>query len=89
MPQLPIRYGLYTLLYTLTWLVAAGLAYRLFFSEWTLLRPELYLFFAGIWFLLCCAVRSLRTEPAARRLDPVIHSLGIAGLTLLLFANVL
>lgn len=91
MPQSRGKYGVSIGLYTLLWIVVSVSVYRLFFLDGHVtLRAGPYFFLAGLVWLVFGALRSIRPTYHAHspKRDPVVSSFALAGLLLILYANV-
>lgn len=89
LPYTPFRFGVYLLLYTLFWLAMSVILYRAFFLEGRAAVPAgPYFFLAGLIWFVCAALRTLRPPSAHYHgRDPIVMSFALAGLVLILLAN--
>ncbi|KEO82174.1 hypothetical protein [Tumebacillus flagellatus] len=83
-------FSLYLLLYTLLWLALTVIGFRTFLVDggngdlWAAGR---YFFLAGLFWCVCCVVRSVKMRAPKDLYDPVSGSLALTGVLLILYAN--
>lgn len=83
-------YSLYLSLYTLFWLSLSAIGYRTFLFDGGRghsLSADSYFFLAGLFWLVCGGIRSLKFRQPKHFYDPVNGSFAFAGLLLIAYSN--
>lgn len=92
MPRTTAKYALHVGLYSLFWIVLSLLGYQILHLHQPVpLPPGPYYFLAGLFWLVCAALRSVRPTDRIhhhRHRDPFTHSFALSGLLLIVVANV-